>query len=178
METKTWFTTYCMRGTISKLSVMFFFNLCFLHSWQTAIFLRPARWPPTPVNFRIKARLHFQFLLRFSSSDGCERVNKLWILWVYVPSSFIIWTFLTHSLVHIHQEKKIAAKIASVNAPPPHHFSNWPVYSGTHSETRSCWFGMQMERKIEHVRTKLERFLERVSSAYFVRLFLRSTVKV
>jgi hypothetical protein len=118
METKTWFTTYCVERFPSFLSC-FFFNLCFLHSWQTAIFLRSARWPPLPVNFRIKARLHLQLLLRFSSSDGCERVNKLWILWVYVPSSFIIWTFLTHSLVHIHQEKKIAAKIASVNAPHP-----------------------------------------------------------
>ena len=36
----------------------------------------------------LKARLHLQFFLRFlvqfSLSDGCERVNKSWMFWVHV----------------------------------------------------------------------------------------------
>jgi hypothetical protein len=39
----------------------------------------------------LKVRLHLQFLLRFlvrfSSSDACERVNKLWMFRVYHPYS-------------------------------------------------------------------------------------------
>jgi hypothetical protein len=47
-----------------------------------------------------KAHLNLQFLMRFSLSDGCERVHDRYCS--------------LYPLVYIHQ-KKIAAKIASAN---------------------------------------------------------------
>jgi hypothetical protein len=61
--------------------------------------------------------LHFllRFLMRFSSSDAWERADELRMFWVYVYPH--LNQFITHQLVHMHQKKKIAAKIASVNGP-------------------------------------------------------------
>ena len=42
-------------------------------------------------------------LVRFSASDGCERVDEL---------CSHERTFITHLLIHIHQKKKIAPDIA------------------------------------------------------------------
>ena len=54
-------------------------------------------------------------LVRFSSSDGCERVDEL------LMRAHILRTFITHLLIHMHQKKKIAleiaTKLASVNEP-------------------------------------------------------------
>ena len=60
---KRWFTTYCACEMISKMSVMFFLNICFpLHSWQTAIFLRSVRWPPMRPRLLMNFRLRNAFL--------------------------------------------------------------------------------------------------------------------
>jgi hypothetical protein len=68
----------------------------------------------------LKALLHLQFLLRFSSSDGCEQVDKLIVMNVQMMVH-ILRTLISCLLVHIQNKKKIAleiaAKIASVNRP-------------------------------------------------------------
>ena len=43
--------------------------------------------------------------MRFSASDGCERLDEL-------CSHDHERTFITHLLVHMHQKKKIAPEIA------------------------------------------------------------------
>jgi hypothetical protein len=59
--------------------------------------------------------VRLQLVVRFSTSDGCERVDGL--IMNVLSICTLIWTFITHPLVYIHQKTKIAAKIASVNGP-------------------------------------------------------------
>ena len=55
----------------------------------------------------VKACLHLQFLVRFSSSDGCERVTNVQIR-VDQCGIYSCRTFITYLLVHMYQKKKIA----------------------------------------------------------------------
>jgi hypothetical protein len=49
-------------------------------------------------------------------------VNEYWWVTNVLGICTLIWTFITHPLVHIHQKKKIAPKIAGLNSKPTNPF--------------------------------------------------------
>jgi hypothetical protein len=87
-------------------------NLCYARTITQVVYI-------TSSQFMVCLHLKFvlRFLVRFSPSDACEWVEELPIMFILQSTCTFIWTFITYPLVHIHQKKKIAAKISSVNKP-------------------------------------------------------------
>jgi hypothetical protein len=87
-----------------------------IHWWSETV---PKIWQHVSTS---KARLHHWFTLAIFAAIA-SAIFSFWWMWTSrwvtnVRSTCTLsWTLITYPLVHIHQKKKIAAKIASVNEP-------------------------------------------------------------